>query len=40
MSHKDLFDNPYVVEKVTSNSEKVYTSLKNYSQLKLNYFLF
>lgn len=38
LAKRNLFDCAYVVEKVTSNSEKVYTSLKNYPQLKLSYF--
>jgi precorrin-2/cobalt-factor-2 C20-methyltransferase len=38
MQRRNLFDCAYLIEKATNNSEKIYTSLENYPQLKLSYF--
>lgn len=38
LAKRNLFDSSYVVEKATHNSEKIYTCLKHYPQLKLSYF--
>jgi precorrin-2/cobalt-factor-2 C20-methyltransferase len=38
LAKRNLWDCAYLVEKATNNSEKIYTSLENYPQLKLSYF--
>ncbi|BAQ65894.1 precorrin-2 C(20)-methyltransferase [Geminocystis sp. NIES-3709] len=38
LAQRDLFDRSYLVEKATTDQEKVYTCLNNYPELKLSYF--
>ncbi|MBL1211264.1 precorrin-2 C(20)-methyltransferase [Geminocystis sp. GBBB08] len=38
LAKRNLFDCAYLVEKATNHSEKIYTCLENYPQLKLSYF--
>ncbi|WP_373479109.1 precorrin-2 C(20)-methyltransferase [Geminocystis sp.] len=38
LAKRDLFNYAYLVEKATTNQEKIYTSLRNYPNLKLSYF--
>jgi precorrin-2/cobalt-factor-2 C20-methyltransferase len=38
LAQRNLLDRAYVVEKATTNQEKVYHGLQNYPDLKLSYF--
>ena len=38
LKQRNLFSCAYLVEKASSDREKIYTELQNYPQLSLNYF--
>ena len=38
LQQRDLFKNAWIVEKATTNDEKIYRDLENYPDLKLSYF--